>query len=153
MDGDDRSGASEEADGLLFHDPLTDAGDGAAEGGRGDGRRAGAPEGDGPAALADGEDSAPGGDVRCKLLRGDGSEWTVTELSLAPDGLHVSGYRYVRDDRPPVAEPRRETLDDELVDTDDRIWCLNRRGAVLWVLSRPGRDVTAPDGVGEAIDV
>lgn len=87
-------------------------------------------------------------DVRCKLLRGDGSEWTVTGLSLASDGLHVTAYRYVREGRTP-AETHRETLDDELLQPDDRVWCLNRRGSVIWTLSRPGQPSPVPDEGGE----
>ncbi len=87
------------------------------------------------------------GEVRWKMRRGDGSEWTVTDLSLAPDGLRVSGYRYVRDRRAP-AESRREVLDDELLRTDDRVWCLDRRGAVVWRLTSP----EGGDGGGDEAD-
>jgi hypothetical protein len=80
---------------------------------------------------------AGGGEVRWKLRRGEGSEWTVTGLSLAPDGLRVSGYRYVRD-RDAPAESRREVLDDELLGTEDRVWCLDRRGSEVWRLTSPG---------------
>lgn len=86
------------------------------------------------------------GDVRCKLLRGDGSEWTVTGLSLARDGLHVSAYRYVRDPGDP-AESRREEMDDELLGHDDRVWCLDRRGSVVWTLSSPD----GPQGPADAL--
>lgn len=76
------------------------------------------------------------GDVRCKMRRGDGSEWTVTGLSLAPDGLRITGYRYVRDREAP-AESRREVLDDELLRSEDLVWCLDRRGSVVWRLASP----------------
>lgn len=96
------------------------------------------PPGDG--SVDAGPDSGAGvGEVRWKMRRGDGSEWTVTDLSLAPDGLRVSGYRYVRDRRAP-AESRREVLDDELLRTEDRVWCLDRSGAVVWRLTSPGGD-------------
>lgn len=113
------------------------ASDGAASAGadmRGDVHRRGGTEG----APVPGD----GRQVRCKLLRADGSEWTVTGLSLAPDGLRVDAYRYVSDGRTP-ADTLRQTLDDELLERDDRVWCLNRRGAVVWHLARP-EDGSAP---------
>lgn len=83
----------------------------------------------------------PEGEIRCKLERADGSEWTVTDLELTPAGLRITAYRYVRE-RGPGAESRRETLEDEPFVTTDRINCMSRRGTVRWLLSSP-----APDGV------
>lgn len=100
---------------------------------------------------AGGEEArSTGGDVRCKLLRGDGSEWTVTDLALEADGLHVSAYRYVREGHT-TAAARRETLEDELLTRADRVWCLNRRGAVVWDLSRPDPEnlPREEDGAGD----
>jgi hypothetical protein len=91
------------------------------------------------------EGGIPEGEVRCKLLRSDGSEWTVTDLSLQPDGLHVSGYRYIRDGHT-AAEARRDVIDNEPLRPDDRVRCLNRKGAVVWTLHRPG----ARNGAQEA---
>lgn len=75
------------------------------------------------------------GEVRCKLHRRDGSEWTVTDLSLQPEGLMITAYRYVRDGR--AADSRREVLDEAPLDPTDRVRCLNRRGSVLWTLGSP----------------
>lgn len=92
-----------------------------------------------------------GGEVRCKLLRDDGSEWTVTDLSLEPAGLRVSGYRYIREGHT-AAEARRDVIRDEPLRASDRVHCLNRKGNVVWVLARPGatdgprRHEVAPDG-------
>jgi len=82
-------------------------------------------------------ETSPGGEVRCKLLRDDGSEWTVTELSLEPAGLRVSGYRYIREGHT-TAEARRDVIRDEPLRATDRVRCLNRKGSVVWVLARPG---------------
>ena len=99
---------------------------------------------------AGGEEARTGGDVRCKLLRGDGSEWTVTDLGLEADGLRVSAYRYVREGHR-ASETHRETLEDELLTRADRVWCLNRRGAVIWDLSCPDSEIfpRGEDGAGD----
>lgn len=86
-------------------------------------------------------DLPPEGEIRCKLERADGSEWTVTDLTLTPEGLRIDAYRYVRE-RGLGAESRREVLEDEPFVTTDRIHCMSRRGTVRWSLSSP-----APDGV------
>ena len=111
---------------------------------------AGAASEGGTRAGAVGEETSTGGDVRCKLLRGDGSEWTVTDLGLEADGLHVSAYRYVREGHR-ASEAQRETLEDELLTTADRVWCLNRRGTVIWDLSRPDPAISprGEDGAGD----
>lgn len=80
-------------------------------------------------------------EIRCKLERADGSEWTVTGLLLTPEGLFLDAYRYVRE-RGLDAESRRETLEREPFATTDRINCLSRRGTVRWSLASP-----SPDGV------
>lgn len=87
------------------------------------------------------DDREHANEIRCKLERADGSEWTVTDLKLTPEGLLVSAYRYVRE-RGLGAESRREVMDEEPFVTTDRIHCLSRRGTVRWALSSP-----APDGV------
>ena len=68
-------------------------------------------ERDGPGPGAPG-DLPPEGEIRCKLERADGSEWTVTDLLLTPEGLFINAYRYVRE-RGIDAESRREVLDHE----------------------------------------
>lgn len=92
-----------------------------------------------------GEEPGTGGDVRCKLRRGDGSEWTVTDLGLEADGLRVSAYRYVRQGHT-ASEARRETLTDELLTPRDRVWCHDRRGAVIWDLAHPGAGARSSTG-------
>ena len=96
--------------------------------------------GSGPAAAPE-DDLLPEGEVRCKLERADGSEWTVTDLTLTPEGLRITAYRYVRE-RGLGAESRREVLEDEPFVTTDRINCMSRRGTVRWSLFSP-----TPDGV------
>lgn len=88
-----------------------------------------------------GDERPADGEIRCKLERVDGSEWTVTDLTLTPEGLRITAYRYVRG-RSVDAESRREVLEDEPFVATDRIHCLGRRGTVRWSLSSP-----APDGV------
>lgn len=100
-----------------------------------DGRKA-APSGAGPRT---GGDPGAEGEIRCKLERLDGSEWTVTDLTLTPEGLFVSAYRYVRE-RGLDAETRREELDHEPLAATDRVRCLSRRGVVRWTLSSPAPD-------------
>ena len=86
-------------------------------------------------------DLPPEGEIRCKLERADGSEWTVTDLLLTPEGLFINAYRYVRE-RGIDAESRREVLEREPFVTTDVINCLSRRGTVRWSLTSP-----TPDGV------
>jgi hypothetical protein len=109
-----------------------------------DGDPRGSPgEGPGPGSPRpeDRDDRPPEGEIRCKLERADGSEWTVTDLTLTPEGLFITAYRYVRQ-RGLDADSRREVLDHEPFVTTDRINCLSRRGRVRWALASP-----APDGV------
>lgn len=89
-----------------------------------------------PADGATSSDGIPEGEVRCKLLRADGSEWTITDLSLDREGLQVSGYRYIRDGRT-AAEARRDVIENEPLRPTDRVRCLNRKGVVVWTLQRP----------------
>lgn len=103
---------------------------------RGEGERS---PGGGPRFQGQG-DLPPDGEIRCKLERADGSEWTVTDLLLTPEGLFINAYRYVRE-RGLGAESRREVLEREPLFTTDRINCLSRRGTVRWSLTSP-----APDG-------
>lgn len=86
------------------------------------------------------DDRPPEGEIRCKLERADGSEWTVTDLTLTPEGLFITAYRYVRE-RGLGADSRREVLEHEPFVTTDRVNCLDRRGRVRWSLASP-----APDG-------
>lgn len=87
------------------------------------------------------DDRPPEGEIRCKLERVDGSEWTVTDLTLTPEGLFITAYRYVRE-RGLGADSRREVLEHEPFAATDRVNCLDRRGRVRWSLASP-----APDGV------
>ncbi len=86
------------------------------------------------------DDRPPEGEIRCKLERADGSEWTVTGLTLTPEGLFITAYRYVRE-RGLDADSRREVLEHEPFAATDRVNCLDRRGRVRWSLASP-----APDG-------
>lgn len=85
--------------------------------------------------------------ARCRLLRADGTEWRVTGLRQAEQGLEVDaihlGLSPAGDGGPGRSVPSLHLLEGEPLGRGDLIQWVGDGGEVLWSMAAPARPLRA----------